>query len=148
MSDPKSKILNIRLSERELAQLAKEAALLDLPRSELARRKILETQPRQVRIVYPQAMGIIQDELIKIRTELADALVKANRMGASQLIAQAFSQNLTALATLERAFYWHLQQQPGEEITPLPASGGPEELVAEEPNIPAYLLKGVESPQK
>ena len=142
MTNKKSKILNIRLTEQEFSRLQREADISGLQKSELARRKIAgknDASLKWVRIVYPKEMDGLLQELEKIRSGM-EAIAVSVRYGSVPSVLQVLNKSLAEVSALEKTVRLYMQQLPGVEIPPdMPAEA--EKRLAEELEIPPFLLK-------
>lgn len=142
MTNKKSKILNVRLTEEEFALLQREATLAGIQKSELARRKIAGqnmSSQRWVRIVYPKEMDAVCQELEKIRSGL-EAIAVSVRYGSVPSVLQVLNKSLSEISTLEKTVRQYMQQLPAVEL-PLEIPAESANRSGGEMEIPSFLLK-------
>lgn len=144
MTNKKSKILNVRLTEEEFAALQRESSLAGLQKSELARRKIAgqsQASQKWVRIVYPKEMDAVCQELEKIRSGL-EAIAVSVRYGSVPSVLQVLNKSLSEISALEKTVRQVMQQLPAVELPPDSPSPVEEEGKGGEAlEIPSFLLK-------
>jgi hypothetical protein len=147
MTNKKSKILNVRLTEVEHALLQREAVMAGIQKSELARRKIAGqsmASQKWVRIVYPKEMDAVCQELEKIRSGL-EAIAVSVRYGSVPSVLQVLNKSLSEISALEKTVRQYMQQLPALELpSDLPA--GNDKRPAEDLDIPSFLLKTTNEP--
>ena len=142
MTNKKSKILNVRLTEEEFAALQRESSLAGLQKSELARRKIAghsQASQKWVRIVYPKEMDAVCQELEKIRSSL-EAIAVSVRYGSVPSVLQVLNKSLSEISALEKTVRQVMQQLPAVELppdSPVEEEGKGGEAL----EIPSFLLK-------
>lgn len=148
MTNKKSKILNVRLTEEEYSRLQSEAATAGVQKSELARRKIAgQSNPGQkwVRIIYPKEMDSVRQELEKIRAGLESIAVSV-RYGSVPTVLQVLNKSLSEMNLLEKTVRQYMQQLPAVEV----ASDAQAATVArhvEDVEIPSFLIKESSQPR-